>query len=140
MSPSSWRARASRSLVASIALVVSGCASPPSSESAPRPPERSSSVLTWREIEAAQLGSGLVLDAIRQLRPGFLNPRGGADRGGDQADIQVSINEGIPTALSALQDLSAKSVASVTLMTPGDALLRFGMRESLGPVLLVRLK
>jgi len=140
MSPARRDVRAVLCLAALSVVVITGCAAAPAGAgSAPRS-ERSTGVLTWQEMEGAQLGGGLLVDAIRHLRPAFLVPRGGADRGGDAAEIQVSVNDGIPGSMATLHDLSARLVASVALLSPGEAQVRFGMRESLGPVLLVRLK
>lgn len=121
-------------------LVILGCAQAPAAGDPAPSSQRGSGILTSQEMEAARLSDGLLLDAVRRLRPGFLTPRGGADLGGTEPEIQVSVNDGRPRPISVLQDMRANSVSSVALLTAGDAQLRFGMRDSFGPVLLVRLK
>lgn len=101
---------------------------------------RDPNVLLADEIQAGALGDARLLEAIRRLRPRFLTPQGGAERGGTMQVVQVALNGGVPGPLSLLDDLPASSAASVTLLTPDQVAVRYGLRDVFGPVLVVTLR
>jgi hypothetical protein len=131
-----------RTLVPVVFLLATAglaCASAPSGSSSASSTQRSSSYISASELEDPALSQGSLVDAIRRLRPNFL-PRGSAGLNGTTTETEASIDGAPPTALSVMDHMRASDVESVTLLKSGDALQRFGMRPSDGPVLLVILK
>jgi hypothetical protein len=99
-------------------------------------PSRNSDVITHQELADPALAGGTLLDAIQRLRPRFVADRGGAI-GGVKEPVQISINGGDPTALGDLARIGISEVTEVRYLSTADAQLRFGLRGSMGPVLLV---
>jgi hypothetical protein len=105
----------------------------------PGPEQRNKNRLTARELEDPSVRDGSLLEAIRHLRPNFL-VRDDPGLDGRAPGIEVSINNGPPASLSTLDHYRPADVASITLLSPSDAVLLFGMRPTAGPVLVVKLK
>jgi hypothetical protein len=126
----------SMSYVIAAALVLA-CASSGTSGSAPqgRAP-KNSDVITREELADPSLAGDTVLEVVRRLRPRFVNDRGGSI-GGVNEGVQISINGGTLMALGELGRLGVSEVTEIRYLSTADAGLRFGLRGSMGPVLLV---
>lgn len=133
-------ARTTLSALLALTLSTVGCAPPPSAEELATSPSRNVRILTATEIGSSVMRDATLLEAVRQLRPQFLVPRGGGDIRGTVPEVQVSVNHGIPGPVSQLHDIRANAVSSVTLLTEAQVVQRFGMRDTFGPVLLVMLR
>jgi hypothetical protein len=119
-----------------VTLVTFACASTGSASAG----RRDASLLTRVELQASSSPEVLLLDAIRALRPHFLASRAGERLGGGTDEVQVAINNGIPGSLSLIADLRVSMVSSVELLSPTVVVQRYGMRDNLGPVLLIMLR
>jgi hypothetical protein len=93
-------------------------------------------VITRQELADPVLNAGTLLEAIQRLRPRFVADRGGAI-GGVKEPVQISINGGDPMALGELARIGVSEVTEIRYLSTADAGLRFGLRGSMGPVLLV---
>jgi hypothetical protein len=122
-----------------LTLGATGCASAAAAGGAPSSGMRSSNYISGQELDDPSISGGSLIEAIRRLRPNFL-PRGSGNLGGTTTEVEASIDGSPPAALSTLDHLRGSDVESVTLLKPADALQRFGMRPSDGPVLLVQLR
>jgi len=140
MSGIRFRSSAARCLLVALASVANGCAGATTGEGTAAAPARRTNLLTAGEMEAKGVADRSLAEAIRNLRPGFLVVRTGGERAGGVEPIRVSLNGANPGGLYVLEDLRANNVASVMRLTPEEALQRFGMRDVIGPVLLVTLK
>jgi hypothetical protein len=118
-------------------LLVAGCASAPAAGGAAgRGPL---DVITRAELAEPSLTGTTVLEAIRRLRPRFLNERG-AGLHGEMETAQVSINGSQPGALAELSRIDVADVQEIRYLSTADAGLRFGLKGSMAPVLLVTLR
>ena len=121
------------------ALTAPACAPPPSA-SAPAPNGSGSDVITEQELAEPSLAGSSALEAVRRLRPRFLNQRSAGLRGADTTP-RVSVNG--TTAFVAPSELAYIAVAEVSeirFLSIADAGLRFGLNGTTGPILLVTLK
>jgi hypothetical protein len=122
-----------------LTLAGAACASTTAGNGAPSSGARNPNYLSGEELQDPAVSGGSLVEAIRRLRPNFL-PRGSGGLGATVTEAEVSIDGGPPAALSTLENLRASDVDSITLLKAADALQRFGMRPTDGPVLLVMLR
>jgi hypothetical protein len=116
-------------------LFVGACASAPAAGA----PNRAGDVITQADLSAPTLTGSSVLDAIRRLRPRFLNERT-SDIHGEVETPQVSLNGGALGPLSDLSRLDIGDVQEIRYLSTADANLRFGLASAMRPVLLVTLR
>lgn len=126
------------------ALLV-GCAPAPAANPGNAPQDRD--VISAQELGDARVASGSVLEAVRKLRPRFLNGLGTPAIG--QVDpstaraapaVMASINGASPIDLAELGRMSASEVSEVRYLSVADAGFRFGLSGNNTPVLLVTVK
>jgi hypothetical protein len=96
-------------------------------------------VITQEELADPSVAGGTMLEAVRYLRPRFLNTRGGDIRG-EPEGAQVSVNGGELGPLSDLARMSTAEVSEVRYLSVAEAGLRFGLKGSMRPVLLITLR
>lgn len=96
-------------------------------------------VITRQELADPALAGDTVVEAVRRLRPRFLNERGGTRRGGPER-VQVSVNGADPVPLGELSRLELADVEEIRYLSVADAGLRFGLRGNMVPVILVTLR
>lgn len=135
----SCRSRHSIRALALLMLVV-GCASSPGT-AAPSAgvPHANSDVITRQELADPALAGNTVVEAVRRLRPRFLNERGGALKGAPER-VQVSVNGADPVPLGELSRLELVDIEEIRYLSVADASLRFGLRGNMVPVMLVTLR
>jgi hypothetical protein len=122
------------------ALVSLACASSSGvSASKPNSNGSGSDVITEQELADPSLAGSSVLDAVRRLRPRFLNQRSAGLKGEDNT-ARVSVNGATLVAPSELAHIGVAEVSEIRYLSVADAGLRFGLNGTMGPVLLVTLK
>jgi hypothetical protein len=122
-------------------LVGAGCTPAPVATAAnPAVTHSASDVITERDLADPTLAGSTVLEAVRRLRPRFLNDRSGG-YAGREGGPKVSINGSTGFVGSAeLSRLGVSEVSEVRYLSAADASQRFGLQGTLSPVLLVTLK
>ena len=128
-------------LAVAVALIP-GCATTPAATpdgtpSAPRP--NNSDVITRAELADPMLAGSTLLEAVRKLRPRFLNDRGGA-LGGARETVTISFNGSDLMPLEELARIGVMEVTEIRYLNTAAAAQRFGMAGSNGPVLILTLK
>jgi len=93
-------------------------------------------VITRAELADPSLAGSTLVDAIRRIRPRFLNERGGGIRGESEV-ARVSINGADPGPVGDLSRYEPADVQEIRYLSTADAQLRFGIKGTMGPVLLV---
>jgi hypothetical protein len=116
-------------------LLIAGCASAPAGQGS----RASGDVITHADLADPALTGSTVLEAIRHLRPRFLNERTSGIHG-EAESAQVSVNGGAPGPLSDLSRLDIGDIQEIRYLSTADASLRFGLTGSMRPVLLVTLR
>ena len=106
-------------------------------------PNRDRSVITRDELNVPSITGLTVLDAIRTLRPTFLTNRGLSTvpvRGADMevGRVHASIDGTRIVTVDELANLRAGTVAEIRLLTPAQAMQKFGSNARQGPVILVK--
>jgi hypothetical protein len=136
----SMTCRPRNSIRALALLMVVGCASSPGT-AAPNTgvPHANSDVITRQELADPALAGNTVVEAVRRLRPRFLNERGGALKGAPER-VQVSVNGADPVPLGELSRLELVDIEEIRYLSVADASLRFGLRGNMVPVMLVTLR
>jgi hypothetical protein len=121
-------------------LLLVGCASS-SGTAAPNsaPAHSNSDVITRQELADPSLAGSTVVEALRRLRPRFLNERGAALKGAPER-VQISLNGAEPVPLGELSRLELVDIEEIRYLSVADAGLRFGLRGNMVPVLLVTLR
>lgn len=138
--------RVSVPLSALVGALLVACAPAPGPSTANAPRDRD--VITANELADVRVADGSVLEAIRRLRPRFLNEGVGssmppATPPGSKAvlnPVMASVNGASPVALSELGRMSVSEVAEVRYLSIADAGFRFGLSGNNSPVLLITLK
>lgn len=124
--------------IAPALLLSLACASAPAaSSSAPR---NAADVLTQEELADPLVAGQSLLDAIRHLRPRYLNDRGAPVGATGGLGVQVSIDGSSLVPVGVLADMAVTDAAEVRYLSVADANLRFGLKGSFSPVLLVTLR
>ena len=120
------------------AALLLACAAAPAASSAGGA-SHDRDVITAQELADVRVASGSVLEAVRKLRPRFLN-QGSPEYKATDNGLMASINGAAPTSISDLSRMSATEVTEVRYLSIADAGFRFGLAGNNGPVLLVTLK
>jgi hypothetical protein len=123
-------------------LAHSACATPAggSSEvegSAPAVRHGALDPITRAELDDPQVMAGSALDAVRRLRPSYLNVRGGGGLDPTTNAVLVSVDGSGLSPLSTLSSVLASQVGEIRFLSATDAAQRFGTRGIAGPVILV---
>ena len=123
------------------ALSAAGCApAPVSSASSPAAIRSASDVITEQDLADPTLAGSTVLEAIRRLRPRFLNDRSGGYAGRDGGPrVSVNGSTGFVTT-SELANFGVSEVSEIRYLSAADAGQRFGLQGTLSPILLVTLR
>ena len=128
----------SRSLA--LLMLIAGCASSPGTATPSSGVSHSNSdVITRQELADPALAGNTVVEALRRVRPRFLNERGAALKGAPER-VQVSLNGAEPVPLGELTRLELVDIEEIRYLSVADAGLRFGLRGNMVPVLLVTLR
>ena len=85
------------------------------------------------------LAGSTLLEAVRKLRPRFLNDRGGAIGGGRET-VAISLNGSDLLPVGELARIGVMEVNEIRYLNTAAAAQRFGMAGSNGPVLILTLK
>jgi hypothetical protein len=129
-------------LISTCLLAVAGCASATSGTADPAPrdeavsSQRALEVLTGDELRATGIGN--VYDALRRLRPLWLQARAGAasavgPRGGAMAVVYLA---GVPHGtLQSLRTMNVDQVRRVEFINARDATTRFGTGHTGGVIM-----
>jgi hypothetical protein len=133
---------ARRFLLVAVIVLVSACGAAPGTPesgttSAPRP--NNSDVITRQELADPMLAGSTLLEAVRKLRPRFLNDRGGA-LGGARETVMISFNGSELLPLEELARVGVMEVNEIRYLNTAAAAQRFGMAGSNGPVLILALR
>ena len=118
-------------------MLLAACASAPAAGTSSNASARD--VITRTELSDPGFTGLTVVEAIRRLRPRFLNQRQNGLHP-DEDGAQVSINGGPPGALSDLARIEVADVDEIRYLNAADANLRFGLASAMRPVLLVTLR
>ena len=123
-----------RGLLTALVLATASCASAAggTENTASNP-----NILTAAEIARGAASQGTAYDALRRLRPQFLQTRGQPESAGTEPSILVSIDGGSLTRVDALQSIAATMVREIRYLNASEALQRFGLLAQNGPVILV---
>ncbi len=117
------------------------CANAPDPESGAVPvsASRQADVISESELSDPALVSTNLYEAVRRLRPRFLNARGPSGIANPSAGVvQVSVDGGPLSSASVLQNFLPNSVREVRFLSSADAAQRFGTTANGGGVILVR--
>jgi hypothetical protein len=127
-------------LTFAVPLWIACAPAPPASAANPASTHSASDVISEQDLADPVLAGSTVLDAIRRLRPRFLNDRSGGISGRDGGP-RVSMNGSAGfIAASELARLSVSEVSEIRYLSAADANQRFGLQGTLSPILLVTLK
>ena len=85
--------------------------------------------------ELARAGDVSLYDALRVLRPTFLQARSASTTGTQQAEIQVYIGPLQMEGVGQLREIMAKNVREVRYLEPREANARFGSNHGGGALL-----
>jgi hypothetical protein len=112
-----------------------------------KPPHRDRDVITRDELSASDMQALSVLDAIRKLRPNFLNVRGTQSclsSGGCSAEdqesgkVHASVDGNRVMPLSEIATMHVSNVIEIRFLSPGAAMQKFGGDAHQGPVILIK--
>jgi hypothetical protein len=135
--------RAARALLLVCALFAA-CKTRPAENPSPVAGDSAAHAPTYNRITAQELADanllGVTADiAVQRLRPAYLiDKNAGASRRATPQPIQVSVNGGQLSGLSALSSIPASTIAEIRYFTGGEASQRFRTRTN-APVILVTL-
>lgn len=115
-------------IVATCCLLFTGCAA---QSTVTRSGQRN--LLTADEL--ARAGDVSLYDALRVLRPTFLQARPASTTGTQQAEIQVYIGPLQMEGVEHLREIRAKNVREVRYLEPREANARFGGNHGGGALL-----
>ena len=133
-------------LVAATSACASRAPDPVFTPEATPSPSRSSvrrdpNVITQDELSDAKLQSQSVLEAIRLLRPKFLNERPhpkNQNSDPESGRVHASIDNSGVVGLDALATMHVASVAEIRYLNVAQAMQRFGGAAREGPVIVVK--
>jgi hypothetical protein len=96
-------------------------------------------VISQEELSAPETQAQSVLDAIRALRPQFLNSRGTNSHSDPEAgQVHVSIDNGRIGPLSDLSLMHVNGVIEIRYLSVAQAMQKFGGAAREGPVIVVK--
>ena len=123
-----------------VALVLFACGGPRIQDGSSPKPQRD--LLTREEIQESTGRDLDLYQAIRSLRPHFLEPPPGVRSRGSRASMPtaVYINRIRQAGLEALRSISASSIEEVRYLTPTASQNEFGPSASGGAVLVQLIK
>jgi hypothetical protein len=123
-------------LVLSIVVALSNCATPATSSS-PQGPRRDVNVITSEEL--AQTPEGDLYGAIKRLRPSFFATRGVTSPGVGTVPevIQVYI-DGSRASLDGLSQIRPAEVKEVRRLSSSEATQRYGTNHTMGALVVTR--
>ena len=123
--------------LATLALVAAatGCGKPTGGSVAPRDRD----VLTYDEIVSNSREGSDLLETLQALRPRFLTPPPGVQRGSAPRGITVYIDQRIAGGAETLRGLTAGSVEEVRYLGPTESRDEFGQTATL-VTLMIRLR
>jgi hypothetical protein len=127
-------------LAASFTLLAVACASSPSGGAASQRSTRASRDVIGRE-ELSQSTASNALDAIRQLRPQFLQGRGAVTLGMGSAtsnEPTVYLDEQRLGGLRELSAITISDVDEIRYLSASDATQRFGTGNASGAIVIKR--
>ena len=133
-------------IISAAILTTAGCASSPGgtagatqqSSSAPSRARGSRDVITQEEL--AQVDVQTALDAVRRLRPNFLQTHGGMSSSitmGPQ-DVVVYVDNTSMGGPSALAQIPVADVKEIQYLNGTDATQRFGTGHGSGAIIVIR--
>ena len=124
------------------AVIILGCAPPVgTSEMGQGSAPRKANILTADEIAAAEADQATALDALRRLRPMWLQPRGPNSFYSAGTDMPALFIDGQQfNDLSPLRTIQAYQVADIRFYRPEEAGGVFGIRAGSAGAIEVRLK
>ena len=134
-------------VVAGFLLVaVSACSSKPgrlpdpSASTVSAPMRKDPNVISKAELADASIQAMTVYDAIRTLRPKFLNERGSSSSESDpeSGKVHASLDANGIVPVAALREIHASAVIEIRLLNIAAAMQKFGGAAHEGPVILVR--
>jgi len=123
-----------RPLASAIALIVllGACGSTNTGKVAPR----NRNLITADEI--SQSNATTAYDAVKRLRPSFLQTRGATPAHGMEAPTPVVYVDGsLYGTLSTLNNISASSIFTIEYLNAMDATQRYGIGHDAGAILVV---
>lgn len=130
--------------IAFTVALLTACAPAPGPAGAA--PSQDRDVITRSELADGRIAGGTVLEAVRKLRPRFLNRVGTPVLGQTapsaakaQDPVMASINGAPPIAIEELGRMSVSEVTEIRYLSVADAGFRFGLSGNNSPVLLVTL-
>lgn len=126
-----WLALATLTLVAA----ATGCGKPTAGSVAPRDRD----VLTYDEIVSNSREGSDLFETLQALRPHFLTPPPGVQRGSAPRGITVYIDQRIAGGPETLRGLTAGSVEEVRYLGPTESRDQFGQTATL-VTLMIRLR
>jgi hypothetical protein len=112
--------------------------------------KRDRNVITADELSAPERKGQSVYEAVRSLRPNFLNVRGGnkclkaEELGGCSADdkengqVHASVDGNTVVSIDELKNVLASTVVEIRLLSAAQAMQKFGGSARQGPVILVK--
>lgn len=113
----------------------------PAADAKAKPAHKNRDVITADEFERPELKTLTVLEAIKRLRPSFLNKRGGSSFGSmgdaDAGLPRASIDWRALTGLDDLASMTLDNVKEIRFLDPGKATQRFGSGAGSMPVIVV---
>jgi hypothetical protein len=124
-------------------MVCAACRTKPAEGTSPAAADTSATrpatygIITAQQLADANLLGSTADIAVQRLRPAYLIDKT-AGAGRRTQPIQVSVNGGQLSGLSALNAIPASTIAEIRYFTPGEASQRFRQRTN-GPVILVTL-
>ena len=94
-------------------------------------------LITQQELSPPDVRTLTVLDAIRRLRPQFLNSGVTNPRDTEVGRVHASIDYGSITSVDELEHMRVRDVLEIRFLNAGAALQRFGGSAFEGPVIVV---
>jgi hypothetical protein len=122
--------------------LISACAPAPGSAPStdvPAPRSSNSDIITRAELADPMLAGSTLLEAVRRLRPRFLNVRGASFDGTLEA-VKISYDGSELLPVSELSRMEVTEVTEIRYLNTAAAAQRFGMAGSNGPVLLLTMR
>ena len=128
--------------LALIIVLASACAANPGSASATAAPgarNSNSDVISLEELSNPVLAGSTVLEAVRRLRPRFINERSAGLHGASEV-VMASYNGSELVPVAELSRMAVTEVTEIRYLNTAAAALRFGLAGSNGPVLVLTMK
>jgi hypothetical protein len=134
------RAAWSCSTAAALAVTLGGCAAG-GAQGAGRASERAkrqADLITSDELAKGQWASAY--DAVRTLRPQWLNSKGPDTILGEQGEIQIRLDDSPLGGIASLRQVNALGIAAIRWIDPVSAAGRWGGAYAHGAIVIMGLK